>query len=1457
MFVPIQFLMNRLSILLLTGLLCLITNFGIAQGPTFSITPQSQSVTAGTTVSFTVNVTNFTNIEGFQFSMNWNPTELTYVSVSDYTLPGLTPGLFALNGNSKLGVSWTTPTGSAVSTANGLFYKVNFTAVKSGTAAMLFGTMPTPPEITGANGTDLTAQSAFSPALGTSGGGGGTTCAAPSVINVTPANNSASASWAAVTGANAYNVQYKTVAATTWTTATASTPSFTVPALVTCTDYEVKVQTVCATGTSTFSAATGFKTTGCSTGGGTGGTGGPCWTCNTANTLNGFGLIFSEEYTDVVGADVNVKLHVNQFTKMEGAQFEIRWDPTQLQYKGVNPTLSGLTSASFNTLNVTSGKLAVQWADITGTGTTITDCVSILDLQFKTLGAAGSTATVYINNTSSAIIPFEITALVNGASQQLNVPSGNLLAGKVILKKCLGTTPTPTSCVPTYTKTFNLAQTTVKSLEQTCVDIFVNDFTAIEGFQATIKWDPSILNFIAVKKTGLTDLVPGQYNVDATSGTMTISYNPTATSNVTLANGASAFQLCFTAAGNNGTSTDIKFATAPLNFEVYAAGVAKPGVTTQNGKVLIAEPPVVTIKELSPSCSGAKTGSMTAEVLPAGGNYTYAWAQSPNPTIIGTTVTITDLGVASYRVTVTDAKSCLTNVAVANLSNKAAPKITKIGNNVAGNGVIVEATFGKTYQWANSAGTIIGTDKELLNIPAGKYCVTVTSDAGCTAEACTVFLKVNVLTQNVKCGNDGKITLDPGAGNFTYAWSSNVSTTNIVSNIGVGNYKVTVTEVASNASATLDIPLNGPQILTLATITVDAGPIGCATASATGGTGTLSYKWSDGNNVTSAKNCGLSALSKYYVTITDQNGCAVTNFGKTPDEGVVLLCPALTLSDNNITVKNTTCGLNNGKINIKPIGGSGDFMVAWSPKGNNIVIDSLAAGTYNVTISDKQCPAQIKKNDIQVNASTVPVVELDQAVDAKDNCTGSITLKIKDGITPYSFVWTPNANGQIIKDPINLCEGFYKVTVTDAKGCVDTLSNAIKVTGTSVPLADDAATKITKTKCPNSTDGAINFVVKGGKAPFTYTWKLNGAVFPGTGSTLTNLAVGTYQVIATDAAGKTVTKDFILTSLSLLNYTVKVNDPKPNSAKNGSVSVQIIDGVAPYVYLWSNGEITPQINNLTTGTYSITITDGNGCISIKTFPVGDVGSVEIITRTNFNGVNIRCFGMCNGIAEVKNVPDAVAPLKYKWSTGDTSRIAKGLCVGTHKVIVTDALKQNFEGAINITGPDKLDLVLKTTDATNGLDGKAEINTLGGTAPFAYRWNNDGLSSIITNQVPGRVFVMVTDANGCDAFKEGVIGPRTTDVACMTAIPIITPNGDGYNDMFDIYCLDDYPKNKLDVFNRYGQLVFTKENYINRSWMPIDAKGNQLPEGGYFYVIETVHTDGSRPKTKGYFTILND
>ncbi len=1428
--------MNRFTTLLLTCFLLFVSNIVLAQGPTFTITPQTQSVTAGSTVSFTVNVTNFTTIEGFQYSMSWDATKLTYVSVSDITLQGLTPGSFALNGGNKLGLSWVTPTGNGVTFPNGVFYKVNFTALTTGTVDFKFSSMPTPPEITGNGSVDITNTSTFVPAVGTGGTSGGTTCVVPSGLAAVPANTSANITWAAAAGASNYNVQYKTAAATTWTTANTATPSFTVPALVTCTDYQVQVQTVCSSGSSPYSSPVSFKTTGCPTGGGTGTGGGSCWDCGAIN-LSGFGLIFSDEYADAVGNDVTVKLHSAGFTKIEGMQFEIKWDPTKLQYKDINPTLAGLTKGNMDLSQVTAGRIGLTWTDPLGTGLTLPDCSVLAEITFKTLGALGTSSTVSISKTST-LPTFEITA--NG---NLNVPAGNLVAGKVLMQKCTPVTPQPTNCTPpSYTKMFNIGQKTAASLEETCVDVIVNNFKNIEGFQLSLSWNPNKLVLTALKNGALDDLTAGQYSYDASAGTLNMAYSQQSGNSVTLPNGSVVFQLCFKVTGNNGTSSDIKFSTA-LPLEVYVNSMTLPAsvATTQNGKFNIAEKPIALIKELKPSCSGAATGSMTVEVTPTTGTYGYLWA---GPSAANaTTPVISNLKTGAYKVTVTDLVTCLvSDVTTAILANKAIPKFTKIGQN--GNCIETIVTGGTqfTYLWNNTVAT---TTKDLCNIAPGLYKVTATNEYGCVKDTSAAFIKAVPSITNTKCVKDGKITIDDGgAANLTYTWSPNVSTSNTASNLDRGTYKVTIS--APGVQLVQDLTVTGPDPLTISTVTVTPPPNGSVDISVTGGTGLLSYKWDNGaitQDIT-----GL-LLGTYKVTVTDANQCAV-------QKSFDVFCPdPLILPLQNITTKSTSCGLNNGEISINPLGGSKDYVVTWS-SGSGTKLTNLPSGNYNVTVADKNCGSSIKVSDIEVKTSTAPKVNLDQAVDAKDNCVGSIALLVKDGVAPYTFVWSSNANGQTVKDPTNLCEGIYSVTITDKQPCVITLSD-ITVTGTTVPTIDDTKSTLTKTKCPSSSDGKISVEVKGGKTPFTYNWTLNGNAFAAKTKDLINLTTGKYKVTITDALGKTAIKEYVLTSESNLAYGVSVTDPTPSTAKNGAAIVQVTDGIAPYKYLWSNAATTNQINNLPASTYAVTVTDANGCSLVKTFPVGNVGSVEIVARTNFNGTNIRCFGMCNAIAEVKNVVDAKAPLTYKWSTGDTSRIVKGLCVGTHKVIVIDANKEQFEGSINIIGPDKLTLDIITTDATNGTDGRAEVAVKGGTAPFSYRWQNDGLGSFITNQPKGRVFVAVTDANGCDAFKDGFVGPLGAEVPCLSAIPVITPDGNGYNDFLDIYCLEIYPKNTLEVFNRYGQMVYSKENYINRSWSPLDSKGLALPDGGYFYVIDVVQSNGTHTKYKGSFSVLTD
>ncbi len=1438
--------MNRFTTLLMTGMLLLLSTLAIAQGPTFSITPQSQSITAGSPVTFTISVSNFNAIEGLQFSMAWDPAKLTYSSVSDMTLQGLNAGAFALSGNSKLGMSWFTPTGGPIVAPNGSVFKVNFTAVTTGTAELGFSNVPTPAEIIGTNGSDITNSSAFVPAVGTTnpgGGGGGNTCSVPSGISSTPANTSANVSWAAVTGATNYTIQYKQAAASNWISATSGTPSFTIPGLTVCTDYQVQVQATCPSGTSASSSASSFKTTGCTTGGGPG-TGAPCWVCSTSN-ISGFGLLFSDAYVDATGDDAELILHTSGFTKIEGMQFEIKWDASKLQYKSFIPVLDGLTAGSLNLTNAANGTIGLTWTTPSGTGMNLSDCSEIIKLKFKVLGGLNSTAALSINPSTTVGNPtLEITAN-NGAN--LTVAAGNLVAGNVYVKKCSGVVPT--SCTTaTYDKTLNISQATAQSLDQVCVDVIVNNFTKIDGLQFGISWDANRLTFLAVQSTGLTDLNAGQYNVG--TGTMTLAYNSANAAGITLANGASAFRICFTVAGNNGTTADVKFDPSLLGLEVTSNSTVVSGVTTQNGKVVIAAKPVAIVKEVNGSCGGTATGKMTAELVPATGNYEYAWT-GPNA-YVGTGQTISNLKNGTYRVTVTDKNTCLKAEAFNILNNRSVPKVTKLEQK--GDCIDLEVTggFTFTYKW-DPTGAVT---QDLCNIASGVYKVTITNEFGCTKDTAAAFLKVAPPTVvPAKCGKDGKITFTDATLNYTWSASAAPATGMTANNLAKGIYTVTISTTGTPKAATIqDITVDGPAPLAgTAKVAPLLPPNGAIDFSPTGGTGTLTYLWNDSNKSTTQDITALP-LGSYSVTTTDQNGCTMVSG---PYEINCASSP-LVFSGNETKIKHTTCGLDNGSITVVAKGGSGDYLVKWTGvTSTTTTIDNLKAGIYNVTVADKHCGSSIKVDGNEVKTSDAPQIQLDKAVDAKDNCAGSITLKLLNAGANPVFTWTgPTAIASSVQNPTNLCEGIYAVTMTDAIPCVASLKD-ITITGAPALAIDDTKVTITKTKCGSSCDGKIVQEGKGGKAPYTYTWSFNGQSYPATSKDLSNLCKGVYTLTLTDASAKTVVKTFDVKSESNLDYTVKVTDPVPSNAKNGAIIAQIIDGVAPYTYKWSNGTTSNQINNLVAGLYGVTVTDANGCTLAKDgTKVGDVGIVEIGLLTNFNGGNIRCFGMCNAIAEVKSVASAKAPLTYRWSNGDTSRVAKGLCVGVTKVIVTDANKTTFEGTVTITGPDKLDLDIKTIDAVKGVDGTAEVKVKGGTAPFLYRWNNDVAAASITNQTKGRVFVMVTDANGCEAFKDGFIGPIGADVPCLTAIPVITPNEDGYNDYLDIYCLELYPQNKLEVFNRYGQVVFEQSNYVNRSWSPRDASGNPLPDGGYFYVIQVFEVVGTPGKVKGSFNIVS-
>lgn len=1440
-----------------------VTAWNVSAQVQFSMTPQSSNATINQQVSFEVKVNGFNQVEGYQFTYAFDPAKLEFLGfgpniASPTLLPtGVTPGIDAtLLAKGKITVVWATPDGQPKTLSNGTtIATLVFKSKVDGIVAAGFSDDPVAPEVFGPGVDAFPVTFSFSPALNTIGGGSGTDpCnpdkTAPSFGSTCPQNISLTTT--------------TTCAVANWTApiATDGCGNATVTQIAGLTNgscFNVGSNTVTyrATDVAGNTALCSFVVdVSVDNGGGTGGN--PCvntWTYPSVGSK--LAIVLSEEVVEKANDLATVKVMVSNFDKIQGLSFSLTWEAARLQFVGIKDDKINLPGASvggsLNLDNKLNGVLGFNWDDPSAVGVTKANQSVLFEIIFKKIGPADA-------NISFSNSPVAINAVkeVAGNSIDIDINEITRIGGKV---KLCSTQPTPcTGTGITYSDDLNIKNVVISANGDVCLDVIVNRFTNIDGLEATITWDASKLVFSRIESAGAT-LVEGT-DWYKTPGLNQVKISLERAGNpITLSNGEVLFRICFQATGGLNSVSNVSFAASPA-AEIYSNSAIKQGTSFGNGTVTIKALPNVSLN--SGGICGT-SGTLTATVANASGAYTYIWAgPSFSKTTTTNTVTITTAG--TYKVTVQDA-NCLSGTAQTPVIASTATTINSLVQNEQG---LAASASSPNYSWATTSNpnSVISTDALFTSPQAGTEYILTAGNGACTTKKNILAIGVSSDITNVKCGGEktGKIILTITGSNvpLSFNWSAGLGSSKDVQNLGAGAYSVTITSNDGRVNTVRNFTITEPNPLKIVgTPLVTNAPNGSIDVEDTGGTGNKSYLWAafcDNPSYTCSTpypfpfsgTQDLTGLEPgtYILTITDANGCTTTT-----SQSVNVQPISVTLKDNKTTA--TSCGLNNGAIELVVKGGSGNYKYTWSnsaiPSVNNPT--NLASGSYVVTVTDLKYNLITVFNNMFILPSDGPIISVAQVVDAGDNCKGSVDLNLTGGEIPYTYVWAgPTVNIAPIQDPTNLCEGLYSVTVTDKKGCTAVKSD-INVAGAGRPCP--VVSKLTQTTCPDSKDGAISLTVATGKAPYTYVWKKDGKTYNATTPEITNLGVGLYAVTVTDALNKTCEKnDILVASKSDLKLDATIVDPVPNNAKNGSMTLIVSGGSGNYTYKWEDNVCTGiSCNSLRSGTYTITVTDVTlGCSVIKTFVVGDPASVEIAIRSVFNGVNIRCHGMCNGIAEIKNVDDATPPLKYKWSNGDTSRIAKGLCVGTHKVTVTDANKEIFEGTVTLVGPEKLTVNI-TTDATTK---SAEANVKGGTSPYNFLWQDKTTDSKIKDQDKGRVFVMITDANGCDAFADGFIGDVNLTLSCLdSSNPILTPNNDGYNDALDIYCLEKYPINKVQVFNRWGQIVFDKANYANRTWYGTDISGKPLPNGAYFYVVSVQNTDGREEIAKGSFSILNE
>lgn len=816
-------------------------------------------------------------------------------------------------------------------------------------------------------------------------------------------------------------------------------------------------------------------------------------------------------------------------------------------------------------------------------------------------------------------------------------------------------------------------------------------------------------------------------------------------------------------AWNNGQTTQTATGLAAGGYTVTATDA---NGCTHTDTITLSQPTALqtNVQADSVSCFGGNNGKATATVSGGTAPYTYLWNTTPPKT----TATATGLISGNYGVVVTDAKGCKDTVSAV-VAEPTAIVITTGVQRASCPGIIngsaYAAVSGGTapynYRWNTSPVQTTDTATGLL---PRAYTVTVTDAKGCTfSQAVTVPGFTLQITKTVVSCNGlsdatATVTSAGGIAPYTYSWNTTpVQTTPTATGLPAGTFVASVTDsngctISANAIITQPTPL----VATFTTVPASCGAAtnGRATVSVSGSKGSYTYLWNTTPAQTTATATGLSG-GVHSVTVTDVGNCTATFTVIVPTGGGI---------SGNFTRKTAPAcfGQSNGSIIYTPTGGAAPYTYAWSNGQTTQTATALPAGFYTVTATDANGCTRTDTTTLGEPALLQVSAQGDSAL-CFGGASGKATATITGGTAPYRYSWN-SAPAQTTAAATGLISGNYTVTVTDAKGCMQTANATI-----AQPTAITATTGVKRAYCAGSRNGSAYAVASGGSAPYTYSWNTTPAQ---TGDTATGLFPGPYTVTITDVKGCAITQTVTVPGFQI-NTTQ--TDLLCNGAANGRASATAIDGIAPYSYAWSTGQTTPAINGLSAGSYTIAVTGADGCTLTRTVVIAQPAALTATATTTDAG----CAVAANGTAAV-NVTGGTAPYTYRWNTTpvQTTAAISGLRSGTYSVVVKDANNCSTTLPVSIgtgAGVSGTFSLISMPACFGDANGSVLFTPSGGVLPYTYMWNNGGTSNAADGLTAGTYSVIVTDKVGC-TFRDTITLTQPTLLTATATGVDVSCNG---------------------------------------------------------------------------------
>ncbi|MCW5907578.1 MAG: gliding motility-associated C-terminal domain-containing protein [Chitinophagales bacterium] len=901
-----------------------------------------------------------------------------------------------------------------------------------------------------------------------------------------------------------------------------------------------------------------------------------------------------------------------------------------------------------------------------------------------------------------------------------------------------------------------------------------------------------------------------------------------------------------TASGNNPTG---------LSAGQYNVTISDSKNCTNVDSVVLTQPAAalnVVTSHTNVTCYNANNGSVTITV--SGGTAPYTYQGNPIPP--GTT-TLNNLPPATYSGTLTDANGC--TASVSETITQPQPQSVTVnstnntcngGNNGTASANFINATGSVTYNWSNGQ-----SGANITGLVANTYTVTATDQNQCslTGSATVTEPAAPVMTVNITdaaCfGANGSATANPTGGTtpYTFTWSAGGATTQTAS-LPAGSYTVTATD-ASSCNQTAAFSINEPGDMTIQETHTDLDCFGDADGdiqlTVTGGTGpNYTYVWSP--NVSTTNLAGLLTAGTYNITVTDQANCNKTI-------SVTLVEPAQPVT-LNVQSNNISCyGVSDGAITINASGGTPGYTYTWNP---NITATNSASGlgpgTYDITVTDsKNCSVMPSVTISQPN-QPLTVTPSHTDLTCFQSNDGTVDATVNGGTFPYFYTWSPNigsgntANG--------LAAGSYALTVTDNNGCTNTASYVL-VQPTQVTVSENHINVL----CFGDATGSATVNANGGTPGYTYVWSPSVS----TTNMASNLTAGGYNVTVTDANNCTALQMVTVTQPPLLTIQATPSAALCNGDATGSITASAAGGVTAYTFSATDG--TNNFNSasglfaaLPAGTYTVSVTDNNQCVSSTTAVVTEPAALS----NTVNVTNASCYHYTNGVVAVSTT-GGVPAFTYLFSTGsaNSSGVFGGLGAGTYVVTVTDANGCSVTETATVTEPDSVWVTVTPTpvEVKLGNDLQILLNT-NQTGNVTYQWTPafglscyDCVDPVFIGIYSQPYNVVVTNEDGCVGTAQFVVTVIPNyDVFIPNAF---TPNGDGENDYWQIFGnLNGIKQFEIMLFNRIGEKVF-ESNDLNFKWDG-HYKGVKVPPGVYVYHAKFVwlnnHSDN---KYTGSLTIL--